>query len=324
MSYVFSRRAAWKQTPNEDGTMTKNACSYIPAYVEAPAAPRQQTKMRPVVLALFMMLGVVGGMAYQRSERQRMAVRAIEMLGGSVGYDYQIENGGIRPNSTSWVPAPILDRLGVDFFHSVVEVSLLQPKLPQEKTIESEQQRLRALDILYAFPSVQTLRVSGRLVNDRRMCEFGKMRSLRELVVTNATNVTNRGIESLSTSNSLETVQLTRASIDDEGLRWFSYMPNLRCLVLYGAKFSNQGLANLNKSQSLEQLWLDSSPSYIDDSGLAFLQTMPKLKDVSLPNAAISSEAKNRLMEANPLLRFAPDWLQNAGQIYFEGASAGH
>ena len=210
------------------------------------------------------------------------------------------------------MPDFILERMGVDAFHTVVEVSLLQPRLLQERSIESENQRLRALDVLYPLPSVQVLRVSGRLVNDRRMCEFGKMRSLRELVVTNALQVTNRGIESLSTSNSLETVQLTRAALDDEALRWFSYVPNLRCLVLYATKFSNQGLAYLNKSQSLEQLWLDSSPNFIDDTGLAFLQSMPKLKNVSLPNASVTTEGKNRLMEANPLLRFAPNWLKNS------------
>lgn len=292
--------------------MTKNACSYIPAYTDAATAPRTRTKVRPIVLALFMMLGVVGGIAYQRSERQRQAVRNIEQLGGSVSYDYQIEGDGMRANALSWVPSFILQRTGVDLFHSVVEVSLLQPELKSERSIETEQQRLRALDVLYPLNSIQVLRVSGRLVNDRRMCEFGKMRCLRELVVTNASQVTNRGIESLSTSNSLETVQLTRAGIDDEALRWFSYMPNLRCLVLYATKFSNQGLAYLNKSQALEQLWLDSSPSYIDDSGLAFLQSMPKLKDVSLPHASLTTEGKNRLMEANPLLRFAPNWLRNS------------
>lgn len=292
--------------------MTKNACSYIPAYTNAASTPRARTRIRPIVLALFMMLGVVGGVGYQRAERQRQAVRNIELLGGSVSYDYQIEGDGMRGNASSWVPPFILQRTGVDLFHSVVEVSLLQPQLPGERTMESEQQRLRALDVLYPLNSLQVLRVSGRLVNDRRMCEFGKMRCLREIVVTNASQVTNRGIESLSTSNSLETVQLTRAAIDDEALRWFSYMPNLRCLVLYATKFSNQGLAYLNKSQALEQLWLDSSPSYIDDSGLAFLQSMPKLKDVSLPHASLTAEGKNRLMEANPLLRFAPDWLRNA------------
>jgi hypothetical protein len=296
----------------ENFAMTKNACSYIPAYSDASTAPRTQTRMRPIVLALFMMLGVVGGVTYQRAERQRQAVRNIELLGGSACYDYQIEGDGIRSNATSWIPPIILEKTGVDLFHSVVEVSLLQPQLPKERSIEAENQRIRALDVLYGLPSVQVLRVSGRLVNDKRMCEFGKMRSLRELVITNASQVTNRGIESLSTSNSLETVQLTRAGLDDEALRWFSYMPNLRCLVLYATKFSNQGLAYLNKSQSLEQLWLDSSPSYIDDSGLAFLQTMPKLKDVSLPHASLTAEAKNRLMEANPLLRFAPDWLRNS------------
>jgi hypothetical protein len=292
--------------------MTKNAFSFIPAYTEtAAAAPRTHTKMRPIVIALFMMLGVVGGVTYQRSERQRQAVRSIENLGGTVCYDFQIEGDGIRSNAQSWVPAFILEQAGVDVFHTVVEVSLLQPRLPQERSIDSENLRLRTLDVLYPLPSVQVLRVSGRLVNDRRMCEFGKMRSLRELVVTNASQVTNRGIESLSTSNSLETVQLTRAALDDEALRWFSYLPNLRCLVLYATKFSNQGLAYLNKSQSLEQLWLDSSPSFIDDTGLAFLQSMPKLKDVSLPNASLTTEGKNRLMEVNPLLRFAPNWLKS-------------
>lgn len=292
--------------------MTKEACSYIPAFTEAAASTRSRTKVRPVVLALFMMLGVVGGVAYQRTKRQRQAVRNIELIGGAVSYDYQVEGAGMRGNASSWVPPFVLQHTGVDLFHSVVEVTLLQPQLPTEKSIESEQQRLRALDVLYPLNSVQVLRVSGRLVNDRRMCEFGKMPCLRELVITNAAQVTNRGIESLSTSNSLETVQLTRAGLDDEALRWFSYMPNLRCLVLYATKFSNQGLAYLNKSQSLEQLWLDSSPSYIDDSGLAFLQSMPKLKDVSLPHASLTAEGKSRLMEANPLLRFAPDWLRNS------------
>lgn len=274
------------------------------------------------MIALFMMLGVVGGVTYQRSERQRQAVRSIESLGGTVCYDYQIEGEGIRSNAQSWVPSFILEHTGVDVFHSVVEVSLLQPRLPHERTRESENQRLRALDVLYPLPSIQVLRVSGRLVNDRRMCEFGKMRSLRELVVTNASQVTNRGIESLSTSNSLETVQLTRAALDDEALRWFSYLPNLRCLVLYATKFSNQGLAYLNKSQSLEQLWLDSSPSYIDDTGLAFLQTMPKLKDISLPHASLTTEGKQRLMEANPLLRFAPNWLKNSEYLEGERSAA--
>ena len=77
------------------------------------------------LLLLMLVVCVALGWKVERARKQRDAVNWVQKFGGSVDYDYQIDDNG-RPIPNAEPPGPkwLLKQLGIDFFDDVVSVNL--------------------------------------------------------------------------------------------------------------------------------------------------------------------------------------------------------
>jgi hypothetical protein len=58
--------------------------------------------------------------------QQGASLAAVERLGGWAYYDYEVDaNGHFKPEGVSSWPRPLVDLLGVDFFHSITVVNMV-------------------------------------------------------------------------------------------------------------------------------------------------------------------------------------------------------
>src|SRR6476659_3020676 len=85
-------------------------------------------KLRTLLLAITA-LGVLMGWDVTAARRQAEAVAEVRKLGGWILYDFEFDpsvRGTSRnPNAQSRVPRWLLDRAGLDLFHSVVQVNMV-------------------------------------------------------------------------------------------------------------------------------------------------------------------------------------------------------
>ena len=87
-----------------------------------------QFSLRSLLLATTLLCAVLSLFAWQvkRAARQGRCIQAIRDRGGRVYYDYNLANGQFDPEGKSQVPQWLLGRLGVDFFHRVARVDLVE------------------------------------------------------------------------------------------------------------------------------------------------------------------------------------------------------
>src|SRR5690349_20428401 len=88
-------------------------------------------KLRTLLLAITA-LGVWMGLYVMPARRQAEAVAEVRKLGGWVLYDFEFDptvpDTSRKPNAQSRVPRWLLDRAGLDLFHSVVRVNMVYNK----------------------------------------------------------------------------------------------------------------------------------------------------------------------------------------------------
>jgi len=77
-------------------------------------------------MAFVLLFGVGLGWIVYRARVQRDAVAAIERAEGTVWYEWQWRNGKPVLNGRTPCPQWLIDLVGVDYFGSVVRVSLAQ------------------------------------------------------------------------------------------------------------------------------------------------------------------------------------------------------
>jgi hypothetical protein len=78
---------------------------------------------RTLIVLLVLLVGLLA-LYVRRVRQQQLAAGAIRQLGGMVAYDYQLAGDMVYVRGHSWVPAGLRQRLGDDFFHSVVYVQV--------------------------------------------------------------------------------------------------------------------------------------------------------------------------------------------------------
>lgn len=107
----------------------------------------------------------------ERAHTQRTAVRAIEDLGGSVMYDFELQ-GQAEPPGPRWLRALI----GDDYFARVEEVMLWNPA-----TVDAD------LAPVYDLTHVKKLYLHGVDISDTSVPSLERMHSLERLSLWNTT-----------------------------------------------------------------------------------------------------------------------------------------
>lgn len=263
-------------------------------------------RLRTLLLA-FSILSVWLGFHVHSTERQRDAVAAIQKYGGWVRYDFQYPSGefhwsDFNSKARSPVPRWLLDRLGFDFFHDVVQVSLNYSE-DSGKREENHNPTDEALQHLPEFSNLRVLLLSDSQASDASMQYLARLKKLECLMMWDVTNVTDAGAAHLENLQNLNYIHLSSSQITDKTLIMFARMPKIRGLSLQFNDFSDEGLKHVSQCEDLETLWVcgrRERPNEITDAGLKRLENLTKLTELGVQNSCITPAALDQFSKAVP------------------------
>ena len=171
-----------------------------------------------------------------RARNQAAAVSSLKGAYGRIMYDYQVEpNGSFDPSANSAIPKWLLDRLGIDVFHSVSWLDLDSPVV-QNKDLEA----------LRALPNVQVLFISNTSITDEGLSELAHLRQLRWLVL-NTANLSDKATEHLGKLRTLRVLEIQEAEITDNGLEKLYALRGLERLVFDQTHVTEVGIEKLRE-----------------------------------------------------------------------------
>jgi hypothetical protein len=259
------------------------------------------------LLVVVTLLSIALAFHVRSTERQRRGLQAIRKYGGWVQYGFQYPSGdysykGFDPNARSAVPQWLLDWLGVDFFHNVVEVSL---NFTENGTVRQENRNRSddALQYLVAFPDLRVLLLQETQVSDDAMKYLAELKKLEYLFMWDAYTVSDVGVAHLADLKNLRYVHLTTSRISDKSLPVFASLPKLHGLCLQFSDFSDEGLKSLAPMVRLTSLWVcgpQQSKSQITDAGLKQLDDLKRLTELGIQNTHITPEGVKAFKKAVP------------------------
>ena len=163
-----------------------------------------------LTLVSSVVLGVLGARA-RTARKQKQAVDKILELGGSVRYDgsYSLNRGGlIRALMPSSWEQPLRQRLGNDYFDTVVEVDFFRAGIDDQ-----------SIEVLRGVPNIEILHLGMTKITDNALWEVRNLKYLRRLTLQ-VTRVTDEGLPRLKKLKRLEYVILpsTTGKVTSEGI----------------------------------------------------------------------------------------------------------
>lgn len=237
----------------------------------------------------------------QSVRRQRAGIEAAESLGAWIGYDY-------RWNHTeSPVPQWLLEPLGRNHFHSVVHLSMNGRTGPRANIDEGR--RLHAFERLENLAELERLWIDDPRLSDKELACMGQLTSLRELVIRNASAVTDQGVAHLANLQQLEHLVLSECPLTDESIRHLGRLPKLQSLSFRGHGFTDKGLEHMQTMTQLRYLHLGTGTKPITDDGLAHLKRLTQLRQLILSDSTITEHGLQHLGGLEQLEHL---WLENS------------
>lgn len=126
------------------------------------------------------------------------------------------------------------------------------------------------------LPALELLNLGDRSTGDADLREIAKLTQLRCLLIGNACDVTDAGLECLSALKKLRVLSLSGSKITDDGLRHLATLTRLEVLELDHAPIRGSGLAHLRSLRNLKLLSLRFTP--LRDDGLVHLSSLTSLE----------------------------------------------
>jgi hypothetical protein len=232
--------------------------------------PHIRVRMRTLTEMILLSACGMGWMAY-RARVQREAVAAVRRVNGGVRYEWQAvsKDGLIVYDSSPRAPKWLVDMIGVDYFGSVVGVSVVVGHRPPDALVA----RIAQLNRL------EELGLCTSLLTDEDMAQIGSLTSLRKLGL-NGRHLTERGMSQLGRLNRLEILTLQGASVSDAEVLCLAKLTRLKRLDLRGTQLSDAGLAHLKNLANLKVLMI-SGPRFTDVGVGGLLGALPNLTIVA-------------------------------------------
>jgi hypothetical protein len=210
---------------------------------------------------LVLACGAVLGCIVASAEGQRGAVTAIQAAGGTLKYDWEWrDNKAVVDGNLRW-PTWLVDRLGVDYFGSVVFVDLYE---------------------------------AG---SDELLVEVGRLNRLESLNL-GSSHVTDAGLVHLERLHHLRSLSLIGTGISDPGLRHVKRLAGLNHLRIDHTKVTDAGLAHLEPLGALRFLGL--AGLRVTDAGLAHLKHLTRLRGLTLTDTRVTATGLRGLQKALP------------------------
>jgi hypothetical protein len=198
---------------------------------------RLRLSVRGLIL-LVLAIGAGLGWMVHRAHLQRDAVAAIRRAGGTIGYEWEVQHGYFVPGSQRARPrAPgwLVDRVGVDYFGSVLFVDLLKRGSDADLVLVGNLSRLESLGLNWTP------------LTDAGLAYLTGLTRLRELALMQ-TRITDAGLAHLRGLTSLEDLWLADTRITDAGLAHLTGLTRLRQLWLKGTQVTDAGVGELRRA----------------------------------------------------------------------------
>jgi hypothetical protein len=259
------------------------------------------------LLLVFTLASVWLGFHVRSARLQERSVAAIAKYGGWVRYDFQFPSGeyfhkSFDRQARSSVPTWLLDRLGVDFFHDVVQVNLNYSEDSGARK-ENHNPSDAALQYLGGCPELRILLLSDTQASDSSMRHLAQLKRLERLYMWDAVNVSDAGVAHLSELRRLRYIHLSTSQITDKSLEVFARLPMLEGLSLQFNQFSDKGLTHLSQLDELESLWVcgrEDETSQITDSGLRYLKNLKALTELGIQRTHVTDNGVQEFLTAVP------------------------
>jgi Leucine Rich repeat len=230
--------------------------------------------VRTLMLLVLFMGAALGWIAHivHRAEVQREAVAAVATAGGWVVYDWQRgPDERWAPRAKPWWPRWLIDRIGIDYFGTVVEVHF------------------------------------GAITSDAGFARIGHLARVEVLScwVGNGT-VTNGGMAHIQSLTRLRHLDLHHTQISDGGLVYLGRLSRLQELDLSHTRITAAGLAHLVALNDLRSLNL--SATEVGGPGVVHLRKLSNLRSLDLTSTRVDDCDAQSLRKALPStnIKFTP------------------
>jgi len=237
------------------------------------------------------------GMRVNKVRRQQAAIAAIERLGGSIYYQYQLSrgyNGRFLAEPDAPPPYPRWCRRAAE---QVFPPAVGRVNLRDTPTTD------RDLELLRSLPDVTRLDLVNTNVTDEGMAVVGRLRKLQSLVLRGP-SVGDRGVEHIKHLK-LEYLSLWDTSVSDVGVHHLRDMTTLQVLILDGTKITDAALPDIGRLVNLND-WLGLTHTEVTDVGLPHLTTLKNLRKLNLIGTKVSREGLRDLRKALPQAHISP------------------
>jgi internalin A len=263
-------------------------------------------RLRTLLLA-FTAVSVWLGFHVHSTRMQRQSAASIEQYGGWIRYDFQFPSGeysykNFDPKARSPAPEWLLDRLGVDFFHDVVQANLNYSE-DSGKREENHNPSDDALQYLRGFPDLRVLLLSDTQASDSSMQYLAGLNKLEYLFMWDVTNVSDAGVAHLRGLKRLRYIHLSSSQITDKSLADFASLPEIEGLSLQFNHLTDEGLEDVARLEQLTTLWVcgeSERKNRITDAGLKRLENLKMLTQLGIQNTEVTPHGIEEFLQAVP------------------------
>jgi hypothetical protein len=224
-----------------------------------------------------------------RVHKQRRALDQIQKLGGSVGFDFQLDAAdNWKSNRIRLAPRWMRDAIGEDYFRRVAILNFDEGSNPTDAD----------LALLTALPDLRELTLADRRnITDAGLVHLAQLRDLRVLDLK-GTLVIGPGLRHLQSLSTLEGLSLANSPLTDEGLQFLTHLSNLRWLHLSSTNISDDGLRYVSSLRRLQDLQLVNAN--VTDVGLNQLKSLSQLKRILLYGTNVTHEGVEQFQKDLP------------------------
>jgi hypothetical protein len=190
------------------------------------------------------------------ARQQQEAVALYLRLGGTIRYDYEIDQSGrlIRnatPSGWPWLRSYV----GSEYFDSVSVLSMTTKPVSDPDTRP-----------LVGLPHLLQLWLGHTKISDDAMDSISQLRMLRQLELSN-TGITDTGLMRLLQLPHLTYLQLDSTTVTDEGVESLLKLPSLQEVSLTGTRVTEKGVRRLIEAGKQVCCTLDPHIEALDELG---------------------------------------------------------
>jgi len=256
-----------------------------------PARKRQRWGCRftlSTLLLVTFLVAVVIARVGNDAIRQRNTVEQLQQYRLTVSYDYEYESGFRHHRAVPPEPGWIIDAVGIDYFHNVVDIH----------GFITEQSALPLI------ANLEHLEGDLRLAGDLIEIQDSDLRHVRHLDQLTGLRLSDNPISDDGLRRLVHLSKLTKLSLDgtlitDDGCTVLPAFPRLESLALSDTRITAAAIPHLLKLKELRTLALNGAP--IGDDDVKKLTTLSRLESLGVGDSRITDRALEHIVNLQGL-----------------------